>query len=174
MIVSQASWWIITLRASPFAVADVLIHDVFGRLSFLKRCFLGTNWQACDSIMTGKYSAFLPPNWKCQCRGAILSNSYWNVVIQSQWLIIRALILHWSSKSQCQIIQITEYDDLLLTFSLQGMMEVTACPTLSKSYKNLPILHALQHQHVIISSNLTTWIFVQIKTNKIQCDNWWA
>lgn len=64
--------------ANPWCICQALISQ---------RCSLGANWQACDFIMTGKYSAFLPPNWKCQCRGAILSNSYWNVVIQSQWLI---------------------------------------------------------------------------------------
>lgn len=86
--ISDASWWIITLKAALYVAADVLIRDVFGSLWFVKRCSSGANWQACsDFIVTGKHSAFLPPHWKCQRRGAVLSNSYWNVVMQSQWLI---------------------------------------------------------------------------------------
>lgn len=75
-----------------------------------QRCSSRANWQACgDFIPSGKYSAFLPPNWKCQRRGAILSDNYWNLVIQSQWLMkaVNTFLL-WSSKREHLIIHNTQ------------------------------------------------------------------
>lgn len=68
--------------------ADVLIRDVFGSCSFVERCSSRANWQACsDFILTGKHSAFLPPHWKCQCRGATRATVIETWRRDGQWLI---------------------------------------------------------------------------------------
>lgn len=68
--------------------ADVLICDVFGSRSFVERCSSRANWQACsDFILTGKHSAFLPPRWKCQYRGATRATVIETRRRDDQWLI---------------------------------------------------------------------------------------
>lgn len=68
--------------------ADVLIRDVFGSRSFVERCSSRANWQACsDFILTGKHSAFLPPRWKCQCRGATRATVIETWRREGQWLM---------------------------------------------------------------------------------------
>lgn len=68
--------------------ADVLIRGVFGSRSFVERCSSRANWQACsDFILTGKHSAFLPPRWKCQCRGATQATVIETRRREGQWLI---------------------------------------------------------------------------------------
>lgn len=82
----EASWWIITAAAAPYAAAaDVLIRDAFGRLWFVKgappeiidRRGVTPSWLPFFFLRTGK----------CQRRGAVLSDGWWNPVIQSGWLI---------------------------------------------------------------------------------------